>query len=248
MKRGLLIILSSLWLWVVCVPADPARPASIYDRPYSFLDTEMDYALLIADTKAMASATVVAMGALYALPSNVTRWDKGNISMRNLFGKWWDNVSAGPVVDEDNFFFNYVTHPYCGAVYYMGARSAGAGAPYAFTYSALLSTVFWEYGIEAFAEVPSVQDLIITPVVGSLFGEGFYLSKRYIAANDYRLFNSKILGHGVAFLLDPITEVAGLFLDDPESALRNEDVFIFAHPSFSAQKFLGVNLVFSVRF
>ncbi|WP_422121346.1 DUF3943 domain-containing protein [Photobacterium damselae] len=26
-----------------------------------------------------------------------------------------------------------------------------------------MSTVYWEYGVEAFAEVPSIQDLVVTP-------------------------------------------------------------------------------------
>ena len=52
-----------------------------------------------------------------------------------IFKKWKDNVSEGPVKDEDDFFLNYITHPYWGAVYYMSARSAGANIFYSFLYS-----------------------------------------------------------------------------------------------------------------
>ena len=61
-------------------------------------------------------------------------------------------------------------------------------------YSTLVSNVGWEYGIEAFMERPSIQDMIITPVVGSLIGEGFYRAKRRLVDNDYCLFGSRVLG------------------------------------------------------
>ncbi len=44
-----------------------------------------------------------------------------------LFKKWQSNITKGPHVDGDNFFFNYVSHPYCGGVYYITARSSGFG-------------------------------------------------------------------------------------------------------------------------
>ena len=41
---------------------------------------------------------------------------------------------------------------------------------YSFLFSALSSTCF-EYFVESWAERPSVQDLLITPIVGSILGE-----------------------------------------------------------------------------
>jgi hypothetical protein len=61
----------------------------------------------------------------------------------------------------------------------------------------------WEYGIEAFAEQPSVQDLIFTPLGGVLFGEMFFNGTKSIQANDYTLLNSKFLGKAAVFALDP---------------------------------------------
>jgi hypothetical protein len=60
-------------------------------------------------------------------------------------------------------------------------------------------------------ERPSIQDLFVTPLVGSAIGEGFYCIKRFIAGNDYSLLGSKILGNIVVFLVDPVNEVIGLF-------------------------------------
>ncbi|WP_203249645.1 MULTISPECIES: DUF3943 domain-containing protein [Cysteiniphilum] len=68
--------------------------------------------------------------------------------------------------------YQYIGHPYAGAIYYMAARDSGFGEFESFLYSAFISTFFWEYGVEAFAEVPSIQDLIVTPVDGWLLGVG----------------------------------------------------------------------------
>lgn len=73
----------------------------------------------------------------------------------------------------------------------------------------------WEFGIEAFMERPSIQDIFITPLVGSLIGEGFYKLKRKIVDNGYRLCGSSVLGNIVVFLVDPVNEVVGLFAGNP---------------------------------
>ena len=57
--------------------------------------------------------------------------------------------------------------------------------------------------------------MLITPLVGSLIGEGFYKAKRAIVNNGYRLLGSPVLGNIVAFLIDPVNEVMGLFLGNP---------------------------------
>jgi hypothetical protein len=109
-----------------------------------------------------------AIAVLYVAPESVSGWDseqKQNYS----FSKWRNNVS-NPVRDEDRWWINYVTHPYWGGAYYIQARERGLDRTQAFWYSALLSTLF-EYGAEALAEPVSIQDLVVTPVVGFLVGE-----------------------------------------------------------------------------
>lgn len=225
------------------INTDTKIPANAYERPYSFWENDVDKRLLKAQTLTILGASVVGLGILYIMPESFTNWDKDDTS--NIFKKWHDNVSDGPVRDEDDFFLNYVTHPYWGAVYYMTARSAGFNAPYSFLYSAFVSTFFWEYGIEAFAEVPSIQDLIITPVFGSIIGEGFYWSKRHIINNNYYLLNSKILGHVTIFLMDPITEVASWFIRDPK---KKNDVAIYSFPTISNSGDVGYYVMLSFKF
>jgi hypothetical protein len=89
----------------------------------------------------------------------------------------------------------------------MTARSSGFTMFESFVYSAFVSTFFWEYGIEAFAEIPSWQDLFVTPIVGSMFGEGFFYLKKSIIKNDSRVLNSRLLGKTTIFLMDPFNTV-----------------------------------------
>ena len=131
----------------------------------------------------------------------------------DIFKKWHQHVKEGPVTDKDDLFLNYIAHPYVGAWYYMAGRSSGVGIFGSFLYSFAFSTFFWEYGIEAFAEIPSKQDLIITPIGGSILGEGFYILKRHIIENDYELLNSKFFGKLMIWLMDPVTEITKLFFD-----------------------------------
>lgn len=220
----------------------------IYKLPYSFKENRGSGDLLKKNTYTMMGASVVMMGLLYIMPESFTHWDRDDAKLNKLFKKWKEHVKEGPVTDEDDFVLNYVAHPYCGAIYYMAARSSGYDPFYSFIYSTILSTFFWEYGIEAFAEIPSKQDLIITPVVGSIFGEGFYLGKRYILQNDYELFNSRILGKTTLFLIDPITETTEFFLNKFGKSQEDSNISLVSFPTIARNGKLGYNIMFNMEF
>ncbi|MCQ2287947.1 MAG: DUF3943 domain-containing protein [Muribaculaceae bacterium] len=190
-------------------------PITIYDAPYSRTLSMPDKRGVLYNTAALYGAGVVTLGVLELLPEDATAWNKTELHKTPLFERWWQHVSHGPVWDHDNAIFDYVLHPYGGAAYYMSARSRGFNMWQSALYSAAVSTLFWEYGIEAFMEYPSIQDLIITPVVGSVIGECFYKVKRHIVACDYRLCGSGLLGHTVAWLVDPVNEFVYLFTGNP---------------------------------
>lgn len=143
---------------------------------------------------------VIGAGVLYLMPQSVTNWNREDIN--NLGSNWLEHVKK-PVFDKDDWVLNYVMHPYFGAIYYMQAREAGYEYWQSFLYSAAMSTFFWEFGIEAFAEYPSIQDLIVTPVIGSLVGELFYQASYSIKKNDAKVWDSKILGYTLLTLMDP---------------------------------------------
>lgn len=161
------------------------------------------YRRLGYNTALYMGVAVVTFSVLWVMPEDATNWNKQEMKEQGLFYKWKENVKAGPVMDENSYFINYILHPYAGGIYYMTARSSGFNIFKSFTYSALMSTFFWEYGIEAFAEIPSIQDLIVTPVLGSAVGEGFFYAKKSILKNDKRVLNSRFLGTTTLFLIDP---------------------------------------------
>lgn len=184
---------------------------NIYDLPYSINTSIPNYRRLAGNTAVLFGGGITALAVLAMLPEDATAWNKAETKQKPLFQRYFDHVKHGPVIDHDNAIFNYVLHPYAGAAYYMSARSQGFNLWQSWLYSFAISTFFWEYGIEAFMEIPSWQDLIITPMGGLILGEAFYLAKRHIVKNDYELLGTKWLGYPVAFLLDPVNECLGWF-------------------------------------
>jgi hypothetical protein len=182
--------------------------SSAFTSTYSLLQSTPDNTRLWLNTSAVLGYSAATVGVAFLLPESVSNWDKKEIMSHSLGSNWWAHVSKGPVMDADNAFMNRVVHPYAGSIYYMSARGAGLNAPYSLLYTFAISTFMWEYGIEAFMEIPSLQDLIITPTQGALLGEVFYLTKRAIVANNYEVLDSKLLGCAVAFLVDPVNELS----------------------------------------
>lgn len=148
---------------------------------------------------------LVAFGALYVMPESISQWHNKDGSLTD---KWETNIKAGPVWDNDKWYINYIGHPLAGAGYHMAARRLGYSPMQSFAFSAFMSTFFWEYGLEAFAEVPSIQDLILTPVMGSLLGELFLGWIEEIKANDGKLAGSQTVGSAAIVMLDPVGALA----------------------------------------
>jgi Domain of unknown function (DUF3943) len=116
----------------------------------------------------ITSVEVVLLTTTMALPKSWTGWRDDYIQqgMHHLARAY----TTPPALDHDYWYHNYVGHPYGGSVYYNTIRSQGASKTESFVFSALMSTQ-WEYLFEAVAERPSIQDLIVTPVSGRIFGE-----------------------------------------------------------------------------
>lgn len=189
---------------------------SIYALPYSLTRESRDWKRLWINTAVLTGAFVGTLAVLECLPEDATTWNRAALQKDPPEKRWFNNIfKRGPEWDHDNPIFNYVLHPYAGAAYFMAARSCGFNFYRSLLYCACISTIGWEFGIEACMERPSYQDIVITPVVGSLIGEGFYRLKRKIVENGYELAGSRFLGGFVAFLVDPVNEVIGLFAGNP---------------------------------
>lgn len=189
---------------------------SPYRLPYSTHSTGQSWERLWTNTAVLSGAFVGTLFVLELLPEDATAWNRKEIQGTPMFKRWWRNIFVrNPEWDHDNPIFNYVLHPYAGLVYFMAARSCGFSFWGSMLYSAAISTIGWEFGIEAFMERPSYQDLFITPVVGSILGELSYKGKRSIVENGYELLGSSVLGHIAAFFLDPVNEFVDLFRGNP---------------------------------
>jgi hypothetical protein len=125
-----------------------------------------DWVGLGRDTGFLIGYQILGAAILYALPESASRWSDSHKEIDA--GKWWENVQS-PTWDSDRWAVNYIGHPYFGAAYYIRARERGFNPFESFLYSTVASTIY-EFGVEAFFEPPSYQDLIVTPIGGSLLG------------------------------------------------------------------------------
>ena len=82
--------------------------------------------------------------------------------------------------DKDNSAINYLGHPYFGMNFYLSQRNYGESPLYS-------------YFIESWAEQPSIQDLIITPIVGSILGELVYLATQEMRKDGFTKAEKVIL-------------------------------------------------------
>jgi hypothetical protein len=180
---------------------DSSKLPSVIDPRYEKIITELAYVQVFA---------IGTIGVIALMPENVSNWteeDKTFVDAQELLAKHADNIAQGPVWDNDDWAVNYIGHSVAGSYFYVWGRQSGLSWQESAVLTTLMSTFFWEYGWEAFAEVPSTQDLIVTPLLGSLLGEGTNYLYNHIMENDGKVYNSYILGGIGRALLNPIGEM-----------------------------------------
>src|SRR5690349_10760990 len=182
--------------WWVQAAAEQAPEKKFHLLPDDS-ETPRDWLGLARDTGFIVAYQLAAVGILSALPSSVSSWNGHNKDIS--FEKWWDNVQ-NPHWDHDSWAVNYIGHPYFGATYYIRARERGFDRIDSFLYSAFASALY-EFGVEAFYEPPSYQDLIVTPVGGALLGGFVFEPVRNWVRNKPEL---KWYDHVILIATDPI--------------------------------------------
>lgn len=181
---------------------------------------------LIEDSTYLQFLLVSSIGGLALMPESVTSWNMEELKEKSLWVRWKDNVFKGPVWDNDDWTINYIGHPISGAFYYTMARNDGMSIGESAAFSTFMSTFFWEYGYEAFAEIPSIQDLIITPLAGSFLGEGMIILQRKLDQNGGVVWGSKRLGNIGYFLIDPLGNLADVMRNILSQFHINPDVTV----------------------
>jgi len=140
-------------------------------------------------TAYVQGAQLASVGILLVVPKSVSKWS--DHPYQDAIKHWKRAYTTPPVWDKDDFLVN-AGHPYAGAIYYNLVRSQGATMLQSFLYSTFQS-VWWEYGIEAGAEQPSITDLITTSPIGSIFGELTHRATLKMAQNGFNSFGEKAL-------------------------------------------------------
>ncbi len=171
---------------------------------------EEKYEKIVTELAYMQVFAVATIGIITLLPEGVSQWtaeDKAFVDAQDLLAKHADNIAKGPVLDNDTWAVNYIGHPVAGSYFYVWGRQSGLSWQESAILTTLMSTFYWEYGWEAFAESPSIQDLIITPLLGSLLGEGSNELYNKLMENDGLIYDSKFLGDIGRMVLNPIGEM-----------------------------------------
>lgn len=148
------------------------------------LETGPDQSGLRRDTWYFLGYQWITIGILYVAPESVSGWTDEQKEGYDM-SYWWDNVTH-PQWDSDDWYINYVLHPYWGGAYYVRARERGYSDQQAFWYSVLLSSMY-EFGAEALFEEVSIQDVFVTPIAGTLVGRYFMRVRNNIRDREVEL-------------------------------------------------------------
>lgn len=131
----------------------------------------------------------------------VTQWtfyfltQKSEIEEHGSFENWLKHPFEVHV-DKDSFDFNLFRHTFVGHYYFLFYRSRGYSLESSFVWSFLSSSAF-EFTIETVTERPSMQDLHLTPVLGTVVGIGVEKLSLYLHSLD------NWYSHALGYLVNP---------------------------------------------
>lgn len=117
---------------------------------------------------------------------NDTDWS--SIVTRNNYKR---TFTLPPVWDRDSISWNYGVHPIMGTFSYLSWRNKRAHWAVAIAGTAVNSAIY-EYLIAGGTQRPSYNDMIVTPLLGSLAGEGFYQLKKRLLRDKHLNFIEKV--------------------------------------------------------
>lgn len=123
---------------------------------------------IIRGNAIMFSVDAICFATLFAAPESFSKWDRTKIL--ELKTNYEQTFTKPPVIDKDLWYINYVGHPLQGSYYYNAIRSQGATKLQSILFTCG-HVIIWEYLIEGGMEQPSIQDLLVTPIAGSILGE-----------------------------------------------------------------------------
>lgn len=237
----------------------PYSTVTVYDNPYeskgiSYNNLNKKTKNIVDQTRNLSVLGLGVIGAIWLLPEDVSNWSEEKVGKK--FGdKYLEHVTNPPIMDNDSPLINFIGHPYSGAIYYTVARHAGLSKMQSFGYSVFMSTAFWEYGVEAIFEEPSIQDLIITPILGSLLGALFESYTDSIKKNKGKVLGSEMLGSVLMTIMNPTQEILESMNNFFETEyIKDVRTYFYTKPrnfrddnfknAFEDESFLGIGIEF----
>jgi hypothetical protein len=157
--------------------------------------------------------------------------DYSYISMQSVK----DNFSHGFVWDNDQLSTNLFWHPYQGSLYYISARSNG----YGYLASSLFSVAgsfSWEMFLEN--EYPSTNDILATPIGGTILGEVFYRTSDRIL-NDKTTGGERFARELAVFFIAPTRSLSRIISGDAWR-VRQTSGRQFGVPNINSEFSIGV--------
>lgn len=151
----------------------PALPDYATNAPHTISDSGST--VLNWETRTGRSY-LIPMGEIFAYIFLLNRYDREFVDPKPVYRTdgntiWQQLTDSKWVLDNDQFSVNQFLHPYGGSVYYGLARSAGLNFWESLLYSSAGSFV-WEIAGETSS--PSINDMIATPIGGTLLGEPLF--------------------------------------------------------------------------
>lgn len=93
--------------------------------------------------------------------------------------KDWRKRFGRLTFDKDEPFWNWMIHPISGSQLFLYYRANGYSRINAFT-NTFISSALFEFTVETYTETASIQDLFVTPIVGSILGLGIENFSMYL--------------------------------------------------------------------
>lgn len=190
LERMMKIIFITYLSFLFCNSATAKEVSSKNDAPqfhFGYVDREHSPKEIFAHLGAIYAAS----WALYPLTQPKTFRENGSWrNYRNNFGK----ISF----DHDGPIWNWAIHPMSGAELFLFYRANGYNRMNSLG-MAFISSALFEFTIEIYTEVASIQDLYQTPILGSLIGVGIENVSMYLLNSGNGL--GKVIGH----ILNPAT-------------------------------------------
>jgi hypothetical protein len=197
--------LLALWLTAATAPAPPPAQTLVEPVPEP---TDTIWSVPIAHSAGVLVGMRLSLSVLWPDAYAPLPIERSGRQLRRSYSAPPEFRSERWLVESDGdpWSINVIGHGLFGAEVYGRLRQCG-GSPWQSLAFAAGTSLVWEYGIESFHKQPSAVDLVVTPLLGAVLGEGRYQAQRWLRRKPrgfWRRFGE--------IVIDPLGEGERVFL------------------------------------